>query len=152
MGLVLVSESLVLSVALRVTDRHYVPFGRWRTLPFPSIWNSYVKGNIWNRLAILVKVCFSGIKTLVVGFTVEDPTSSVHDTLAWKFRLILFSIITRYKLLMLLELVAQWIRRLTSNQKIAGSNSGEVETFRESLASQGARFRQLLSCGMCRRN
>ena len=89
----------------------------------------------------MVRGCFSGIKTLVVVFTVEDPTSSVHDTLAWKFRLILFSIITRSKLLMLLELVAQWITRLTTDQKIAGSNPGEVETFRkmtfrESLASQ----------------
>jgi len=36
MGLVLVSESLVLSEALRA-QRHYVPFGRQRALTFPSI-------------------------------------------------------------------------------------------------------------------
>ena len=32
---------------------------------------------------------------------------------------------------MLLELVAQWITRLTTEQKIAGSNPGEVKTFRK---------------------
>jgi len=64
---------------------------------------------------ILVSGCFSGIKTLIVVFTVEDITSSVHNTLAWKFSTDWFSIISRTKPLLLLDWVAEWITRLATD-------------------------------------
>ena len=40
----------------------------------------------------LVSGCFSVIKTLIVVFTVEDSTSSVHDTLSMEvFNLFVFN-------------------------------------------------------------